>query len=122
MRNALPPGPDGARRWGMVCACCGREIVLAVEGVFVNQRRGSSRRFCSPGCRQAARRRRKAGVVESAPLQHLGGRGRHLAHTQEDRPGTHGTASIDQQAEPGSPVPFRSREATCDTTDEQTRR
>ncbi len=61
-----------------VCECCGATTVIAVEGLFSNPKPGSPRRFCSPACRQAAYRRRQAGVAESTPAQRSGGRNRHL--------------------------------------------
>ena len=84
MRNASRrPGeqaPDEEpRRTSFVCACCGRTIVTAIEGLFYNPPVGSTRRFCDPACRQAAWRRRKAGVPEAATLQKRGGRSRGLA-------------------------------------------
>ena len=60
------------------CECCGRNIVTAMEGLFYNPQTGSPRRFCNPGCRQAAYRRRKAGTPENTPLQYTGGRNRKL--------------------------------------------
>jgi hypothetical protein len=65
-------------RHGITCPVCGRFIVTAVDGLFANPRRGSPQRFCSPSCRQAARRRRAAGVEETTPLQRTGGRRRRL--------------------------------------------
>ncbi len=65
-------------REGFSCESCGRFIVTAVEGLFRNPRVGSRTRFCSPSCRQAAYRRRRAGVAENAPCQRKGGRGRYL--------------------------------------------
>jgi hypothetical protein len=82
MRNAYgtPPRPeDEPQRTSFVCACCGRTIVTAVEGLYYNPALGSKQRFCDPACRQAAWRRRKAGVSEAAPLQRKGGRSRQLA-------------------------------------------
>jgi hypothetical protein len=84
MRNAsrqpAQVAPDeGPRRTSFVCPCCGREIVTAIEGLFSDPTAGSKRRFCSPSCRQAAWRRRKAGAPEATPLQHRGGRSRALA-------------------------------------------
>lgn len=77
MRDAsASPRPEGF--W---CASCGRFKVTAVEGLFRNPPVGSPSRFCSPGCRQAAYRRRRAGVAEDAPRQHSGGRGRRLDGT-----------------------------------------
>ena len=65
-------------REGFICPTCGRFITTAIEGLFRDRKRGSPRRFCSPGCRQAAYRRRLAGAPEDTRLQHKGGRGRHL--------------------------------------------
>lgn len=74
MRNA---SPEPARS-ELVCACCGRRILTAIEGLFYNPPVGSPRRFCSAACRQAAWRRRRAEVEETAPLQLTGGRSRRL--------------------------------------------
>lgn len=68
------------------CECCGRDTVTAVEGLFRNPQPGSSRRFCSPACRQAAYRRRQAGAAESTRPQRSGGRGRSLKATTEVTP------------------------------------
>ncbi len=65
-------------REAFVCACCGREIVVKVEGLFADPKVGSPRRFCDHACRQAAYRRRKAGAPEDVGLQWRGGRGRSL--------------------------------------------
>jgi hypothetical protein len=80
MRDAfpLPPNSHGLERTGLYCQCCGREIVLSVQGVFAYAPRGSSRRFCDPACRQAAYRRRIASVEENTPPQRQGGRERQL--------------------------------------------
>ena len=69
MRDAfpLPPNSHGLERTGLHCQCCGREIVLSVQGVFAYAPRGSARRFCDPACRQAAYRRRVASVEENTP-------------------------------------------------------
>jgi hypothetical protein len=64
---------------GFVCPPCGRFIRTDLDGVLFRSRTGSAPRFCSPGCRQAAYRRRRAGVGEDAPLQHAGGRARSLS-------------------------------------------
>ena len=85
MRNAST-GPDPARTQpptpqGIVCAGCGHFSVHTVPGLFTNPQTGSPRRFCSPACRQAAHRRRRAGVPEDTARQHHGGRGRHLPPT-----------------------------------------
>lgn len=65
------------------CECCGAATVIAVEGLFRNPEPGSPRRFCSPACRQAAYRWRRAGVAEATPAQRNGGRNRSLEHTKE---------------------------------------
>jgi hypothetical protein len=74
MRNAseLP------YRDGFTCEHCGRFCVTAVDGVFSTPKAGSARRFCDPACRQAAWRRRRAGVAENTPRQQRGGRRRRL--------------------------------------------
>ena len=69
---------DRPVRTTFICDCCARTIVTAVEGLFRNPRTGSPQRFCSPACRQAAYRRRRADVAETAPAQHAGGRRRNL--------------------------------------------
>jgi ribosomal protein L24E len=81
MRDAspLPPNSDGLQRTGLHCQCCGRIIVRSVEGLYSIPARGSSQRFCSAACRQAAYRRRQAQALENTPLQKHGGRGRHLS-------------------------------------------
>ena len=63
---------------GFVCPPCGRFIPTEIDGLVVQAQRGSPPRFCSPGCRQAAYRRRQAGVAEDVALQHAGGRNRSL--------------------------------------------
>ncbi|MGH9149630.1 MAG: hypothetical protein ACRD0F_04750 [Acidimicrobiales bacterium] len=68
------------------CECCGADTVIAVEGIFANPTPGSPRRFCSPACRQAAYRRRRAGAGEDVPRQRSGGRDRSLRPIQEVRP------------------------------------
>ncbi len=74
MRDALPePG-----REGFVCGPCGRFIVTAICGLYRARARGSARRYCSASCRQAAYRRRRAGLPENLLRQHRGGRGRRL--------------------------------------------
>ncbi len=78
MRDALPPNFYGDQRLGLTCQCCGRDIVTDVVGVFHNPEVGSPQRFCSPACRQAAYRRRRARVAEDTPTQRRGGRGRSL--------------------------------------------
>ena len=65
------------------CQCCGRDIVVSVEGLFSNPEPGSTRRFCDPACRQAAYRRRRAGVAETTAAQRKGGRNRTLRPTEE---------------------------------------
>jgi hypothetical protein len=74
MRNASERPP----REGFTCNSCGRFIVTAIEGLWRSPKSGSARRFCDPACRQAAHRRRRAGVAEDAPRQTTGGRDRHL--------------------------------------------
>lgn len=78
MRDALPEGSDGLARSGLICECCGRVVVITVEGVFSNPAVGSVQRFCSASCRQAAYRRRLSGVAEDLPRQQTAGRGRRL--------------------------------------------
>ena len=68
------------------CQCCGADTVIAIEGLFRNSKPGSPRRFCSPACRQAAYRRRQAGVAESTRPQRSGGRGRSLQAATEVTP------------------------------------
>ncbi|MDQ6796612.1 MAG: hypothetical protein M3011_01070 [Actinomycetota bacterium] len=65
-------------RDGFTCGSCGRTVTTAIAGLFANPKPGSPARFCDSACRQAAYRRRRAGVAENAPLQHRGGRGRSL--------------------------------------------
>ncbi len=60
------------------CAACGRLVTTSIEGLFANPRVGSPQRFCDHACRQAAYRRRQAGVAENTPPQHHGGRNRAL--------------------------------------------
>ncbi len=79
MRDALPPSPAGFDRYGFTCQACGQTVVTDVEGLYANPNRGSQQRFCTPACRQAAYRRRRAAVTENAPRQHTGGRTRRLA-------------------------------------------
>jgi 23S rRNA G2445 N2-methylase RlmL len=69
-----------------ICECCGSGTIIAIEGLFSNPQPGSPRRFCSPACRQAAYRRRRAGVAESTNLQPSGGRNRNLLATEEVTP------------------------------------
>lgn len=78
MRDALPPSPSGLPRYGFACQGCRQVITTEVTGLFTNPNRGSPQRFCSPACRQAAHRRRRAGVAEDQPRQHHGGRTRSL--------------------------------------------
>jgi len=63
---------------GFICPPCGRFIRTDLDGVVWRARTGSPPRFCSPGCRQAAYRRRRAGVDEGVRLQQRGGRNRSL--------------------------------------------
>jgi hypothetical protein len=80
MRDALPPNAAGHARHGFTCQSCGQLVVTDVEGLFSNPERGSTQRFCTPACRQAAYRRRHAGTAENDPRQHTGGRNRRLAN------------------------------------------
>jgi len=84
MRDASQPP---ARR-GFTCPVCGRFIVTAIEGVWSARSPGSPRRFCDPACRQAAYRRRRAGVTEETPRQTTGGRNRHLTTDNQEAPPT----------------------------------
>jgi len=91
MRNACDgPGPEAPKeepgRTSFVCGCCGRTVVTAVDGRFYNPPVGSKQRFCDSACRQAAWRRRKAGVAEASPLQRRGGRARRLAKSTGPQP------------------------------------
>jgi len=78
MRDAFPLSPDGHPRHGLTCQACGRLVVTDIDGLFHNPERGSPQRFCSPACRQAAYRRRRAAVAENTPRQPTGGRNRSL--------------------------------------------
>ena len=80
MRNASEP----PRRRGLICASCGTYTVTAVDGLFSNPRVGSPQRFCSPACRIAVWRRRRAGVSEATPRQRTGGRSRRLSPSDVD--------------------------------------
>jgi hypothetical protein len=100
MRDAFPtppatPDPTRMRdaspapvRHGFICGCCGHFTVTAVEGLFSNPQPGSPARFCSPACRTAAWRRRRAGVPEDTPRQRHGGSTRHLTTTPTNGPDT----------------------------------
>jgi len=77
---------DEPERRGFKCAPCGRFITTAIEGLLNNPAVGSTQRFCSPGCRQAAYRRRRAGTAEHTPPQHRGGRGRGLTPGARPKP------------------------------------
>jgi len=81
MRNA---SAEPARS-ELICACCGRRIVTAVDGLFYSPPVGSPRRFCSPSCRVAAWRRRRARVDESTPPQRTGGRSRSLRRQETSK-------------------------------------
>ena len=76
-------GGADTSRVGFVCPPCGRFIPTEIDGVAWRTRSGSPSRFCSPGCRQAAYRRRRAGVGEGVALQPTGGRRRSLAGGDE---------------------------------------
>ena len=85
MRDALTPSPEGLPRYGLRCQCCDRLVVTDIEGLFTNPTRGSTQRFCSPACSQAAYRRRRAGTDEHQPRQHTGGRTRRLNKDPQDQ-------------------------------------
>jgi len=74
MRDASP----APVRKGVTCASCGTFRLIAIEGLFSTppsvHRSGSAQ----PACRQAAWRRRRAGVAEDVPRQTTGGRSRNL--------------------------------------------
>jgi hypothetical protein len=78
-RAAPPARSEVTGPAGFICPPCGRFVAIEVNGVVLRAGRGSPPRFCSPGCRQAAYRRRQAGVAEDVALQLRGGRGRSLA-------------------------------------------
>ncbi len=99
MRDACEPPV----REGFSCASCGRFNVTAVAGLFRQPRAGSPQRFCDPSCRQAAYRRRRAGVSEDAPRQLSGGRRRKL-----------GTTPSQRSSNPPTPDP-----ETCQSTNEE---
>lgn len=71
-------GPSEPQHTGFICPPCGRFIRTDLDAVLWRARTGSPPRFCSPGCRQAAFRRRRAGVDEGVRLQQRGGRNRSL--------------------------------------------
>ncbi len=75
-------------REGFTCGSCGRPVVTAIEGLFTSAKTGSPARFCGPACRQAAYRRRQAGVAENVPLQRRGGRRRSLRAPPPSEPTT----------------------------------
>jgi hypothetical protein len=78
MRDASDPDAKTDGQEGFTCASCRRLHVTAIEGLFYNPQVGSPSRFCSPACRTAAWRRRRAGAPEDTPLQHQGGSNRRL--------------------------------------------
>ena len=84
MRDALPPLPAALARTGFTCPVCHRQTVTSLAGLFDNPARGSRQRFCSPACRQAAYRRRRAAVPETTPPQPHGGRNRSLTNTNQN--------------------------------------
>ena len=90
MRDASEP----LVRHGVTCASCGTFTftVTAIEGLFYNPPVGSPQRFCSPACRAAAWRRRRAGVTEDTPRQRTGGRSRRL-HPGSPQPQTPGSTN-----------------------------
>jgi hypothetical protein len=73
---------DPVRR-GFVCEVCQRFIVTAIEGLYSWPTVGSPQRFCTPACRQAAYRRRRAEAPEATPLLRKGGRNRRLKALEE---------------------------------------
>ncbi len=77
MRDTSSPAPHDDRV-EFTCAHCGRSITTSIDGLFHNPNRGSTQRFCDHACRQAAYRRRRAGVTENTPPQRHGGRNRTL--------------------------------------------
>ena len=85
MRDALPPSRSGLPRYGFTCQACQQVVTTEITGLFTNPHRGSTQRFCSPACRQAAHRRRRAGVAEDQPRQHTGGRTRRLNKDQPNQ-------------------------------------
>jgi hypothetical protein len=84
MRDTSPASPDAPQRDGFTCAHCGRLIITRIEGLFDDPNRGSRQRFCDHACRQAAYRRRNAGIPETTPPQRQGGRNRSLTHQEQD--------------------------------------
>ena len=104
--NAVRDASDRPAREVSWCECCGTNTVIAVEGLFRNPRPGSPRRLCSPACRQAASRRRQAGVAASTRPQRSGGRGRRLRPAQESSCAT--PTSADRSARLSTP-PLRRR-------------
>jgi hypothetical protein len=86
-RDASPTATRGraqtSKRAGFICPPCGRFVPTEVDGIVLRAGTGSPPRFCSPGCRQAAYRRRQAGVAEDVALQLRGGRDRSLAGRKE---------------------------------------
>ena len=101
MRDAFPP----PARHGFTCACCGWFTLTAIDGLFTNPRPGSPARFCSPACRTAAWRRRRAGAPENTPRQHHGGRGRHLADNPTADPTADPARPDRSPARPEAPQP-----------------
>ena len=85
MRDALPSTASGLARTGFTCPVCDRQIVTSMQGLFDNPARGSRQRFCSPACRQAAYRRRRAAAPETTPRQPHGGRDRSLTNTRHNK-------------------------------------
>lgn len=91
LRDASPAGPrrgsPEGQPAGFICPPCGRFVATDLDGVAWRARTGSLPRFCSPACRQAAFRRRRAGVDEGLRLQREGGRNRSLGAGQKgERP------------------------------------
>ena len=93
---------------GFVCPPCGRFIPTEVGGMVLRSRTGSPPRFCSPGCRQAAYRRRRAGVAEDVALQLRGGRDRSLGGSK----GASAMSGAPQQAHLARPAIVYVRQST----------
>jgi len=104
VENRLRYASDGSGRESFTCGVGGQTVICAVEGVFANRRVGSLARLCTPACRGAAYRRRRAGMVENTPLHHPGRRRRSLTGTDP------AAAPPDPASE--TPTPQTARSAT----------
>ena len=85
-RRTAPPGREECvtlrvrpRRTEFACARCQRTVTTAIEGLFYNPRVGSPQCFCSPSCRQAAWRCRRAAAPKATALRWRGERSRRLS-------------------------------------------